>query len=178
MCFIDNMVSRHTLDILVSIKDYAKDEEIDVECELLAVAIDWGGKENQIYEFFQEKYKEENISLTRCDLEENLKKEIESRKNSGILFMVDLHLRKNEEDSIDNQSEYKCQSMKVIDWISGEEFHLYSMYTEDLYKDKWCKRFKELYCESEEPTIIAREKLQPGSFNIKTADEILGVSSI
>lgn len=174
MCFIDDEVSSGTLDVLLSIRDYAKNMDIDVECEILAVAIDWEGKDEDVYDYYQEKYKEKKIPLKRCDSQESLEKEIKDRLKKETCFMLDLHLQKNEEDNLDNQSEYACLSMKVLDWITGEMYYIYSWYTEDSYKDKWSKRYKSLY-QREEPTIIERASLQPGSFVRSIADKILGV---
>lgn len=177
MCFIDDEVSRNTLDVLLSLREYAKDKGIRVECELLAVAFDWKGIDEDTYNYFRGKYQEEKIHLERCDSEECLEKEIKARLQKEICFMIDLHLQNNEEERMDSQLEYECLSMKVLDWIAGETYHMYSLFTEDPYKDKWCKRFKQLY-QREEPTIIEREKLQPGSFSRSIANEIMGVNNI
>lgn len=173
MCFIDDDISRNTLDVIKALSDYGEKMNISMECELLAVAIDWEGIDEDTYEYYKKKYEEKNIYLMRCDTEECLRQKIEERLQCEVCFMLDLHLRKNEEDNLNDQLDYECLSMRVLDWINGEIYHIYSLFTEDPYKDKWCKQFNKLY-RRDIPNIIERERLKPGSFSKTIANEILG----
>lgn len=177
MCFIDDDVSRNTLDVMEALRDYGKEMLIPVECELLVVAFDWEGIDEDTYDYFKKKYEKKGICLTRCDTEEYLNEKIKERLQKDVCFMIDLHLRKNEEDKLEDQLDYECLSMRVLDWITGEIYHIYSLFTEDPYKDKWSKQFNKLY-QRDVPNIIRRERLRPGSFSKTIANEILGVNKV
>lgn len=172
ICFIDDEVGRITLDVIIAVKDYADKKGVDVNFDLLAVAIGWGSLETEIYDYFKKKYKENDIKIIKCDTETMLKENIEGKLQEEILFMIDVQLRKDEEDNTGKIQDYKCLSMKVIDWIASKKYHLYSRLVEDEYVIWWRQQFKALY-NTNEPKIIERENLQPGSFSEECADKLL-----
>ena len=177
ICFIDDEVGRITLDVIIAIRDYAEKKGINFDCELLAVTIGWKSIDMETYDYFEKKYNENNIDIIQCDNETKLKEEIERKLQKEIWFMIDVHLKNDEEDILEKNSNYKFLSMKVMDWVGSKTYHLYSRYVETDFVIKWSAQFEELY-HIDVPNIIEREILQPGSFSKECVDKLLEVYSI
>lgn len=172
LCFVDDDISRPTYDVIDGMQKYAERQNINLKCELLLLAENMSGQDEDTFKYFANKYKDNNIPLKKCSSEEELKKELSDRLSKNIKFMVDLCLVKDEIDHIENNQNYKCCSMEVLDLLCKEKFYIYSSYTEDIYKISWCKRFRELYGQ-DEPDIIERELFMPTRFSEKYAGIII-----
>lgn len=126
--------------------------------------------------YFTEVFEELDTELKECDSMEKIENEIIGIKNEDAIVMVDLHMAEDEGRKIDEDSNYKCWSMRCMDKL--EENHVtyfcYSSYAGNRFKDQWQRRFADLY-DKAVPTIYERNDLIPAHFKIEVAKEILGV---
>jgi hypothetical protein len=168
-CFIDNDVSRWTLDVIRTLKSWSENEHIDSICEFELLWVDLNHKKssNETFKYFTPLYEENKIKLTKIQTIEELKQVIGKRKNQDICFMVDLNLNTKEK----LEKDIKCTSMEIMDWLEDEKYCLYSDIYEKQFQNEWIGCFKSLY-PNQEIDIKCREDYSCGSFMEEKAEEL------
>lgn len=176
ICFIDNN-PHETCRVMEAIKEYYM-EKAGEELETLMILVNMCGTNvvKETIAYYKNVLSKQMINLEVCESVDSIKQKLGSLDVSDTVVLVDLHMVDEEEKKIEEDGMYKCISMQCMDELNklGMKYFWYSSYAESEFKDKWQKRFRELYKEKV-PIIYERSELSSGHFKQKIAKEILGV---
>lgn len=178
ICCIDDDPMK-TLDVLEGLQKYYRDKSggNELECRMLFMNIGEKNRDDETMSYYEKEVGDYKIDYDICVSLEEMKADIISKNNEEWKYLIDLHVEKDEGDKIDNTPDYKCISMECIEFLEREglNFCCYSGYMEDSFKDKWQRRYFELYPDKDLPRIYERVKLTLTFFDSKLADEILEI---